>query len=166
MEMNFLNVECALVHLGEKDTQVSKALAKLLAEHAVKGAEVKITGVADEINRMKFDSDEKLSDVIEVGDEWVISIISGEDETAWANVFPRHHEEAQAAADSVKDTTDNPTSPTSTVGAEDASVKSEKANANESIALKVGKVVLTVAAVGAAIGAGVWAWKKWSKSST
>lgn len=37
---------------------------------------------------------------------------------------------------------------------------------NNELALKIGKGVLYVAGAGAAIAAGVWAWKKWGSSST
>ena len=37
---------------------------------------------------------------------------------------------------------------------------------DNALALKIGKAVLYTAGAGAAIAAGVWAWKKWGSSST
>ena len=88
MEMIFANVGLALVFLSKENSPLQVALGKLLAEHALPDAEVKITDVAGEITGMTFDSGENLSEVISVGDDWVISIHSGEENSAWANVFP------------------------------------------------------------------------------
>jgi hypothetical protein len=165
MEMVFLNVERALNFLAKENSPLRVALGMLLQEHAQKDAEVKIFGEGGVITRMTFSSDKNLSDVIEVGED-VISVHSGAEDAAWANVFPRGSKEAQDASG---DSTDKPAAETTSKDeAVDAvEVKSEKtAAADETLALKVGKVVLTVAAVGAAVGAGVWAWKKWGKSST
>ena len=156
MEMVFLNVDLALGFLAKGNTPLRVALGMLLKEEAVQDAEVKIFCSGGEIERMTFKSTHTLRKDIPCGDV-VISVLSDDEENVcvWTS---------KAAAESVE-SVDKPASPTSKEDAVDATVKSEKSTADETLALKVGKVVLTVAAIGAAVGAGVWAWKKWGKSS-
>jgi len=152
MEMVFQNVERALNFLAKENSPLRVALGKLLTEEAVQDAEVKIFGSGGEIERMTFKSTHTLRKDIPCGDV-VISVLSEEENVCvWTS----------KAADSADKPAAETTSKEEAVDA--VEVKSEKAT-DDALALKVGKIVLTVAAVGATIGAGVWAWKKWGSNS-
>lgn len=155
MQVNFPNIARAIKFLLINDSVAASKLIQILNTHASEEDDVVINTMAGEITSMEFTSTHSVEETIET-DEMEICIHTVEGTTS------------TTATVSSKSTTSKETKMNTeqTTAPQQPAQAAAPATDDNALALKIGKAVLYTAGAGAAIAAGVWAWKKWGSSSS
>jgi cell division septation protein DedD len=163
MQVNFPNTARAIKFLLINDSVAASKLIQILNTHASEEDDVVINTSAGEIVSMEFTSTHSVEEHIET-DDCEIRIHTLENTTtATATVSSKTNQTNESTMN-----TENSASTSSTQQAAAPQQQPTPAPAAEdnALALKIGKAVLYTAGAGAAIAAGVWAWKKWGSSTS
>lgn len=190
MQIHCHDIERAVAHLEKSSDENAKHFINVLKEHAV-DQDVRITFNQGNLVNMTFTSTHEVSKEIDTGDFLIIihsvgnaaSVIISElvDEVvcdidgvpvidASGNTIPEQRNNQTTSTESKTMNTESSNNNSATQQQAAAPQQHAPAPApaadNNQLALKIGKGVLYVAGAGAAIAAGVWAWKKWGSSSS
>ena len=162
MQVVCFNITRAQAHLEKtNDAATAALLIQVLKEHAVEDAEISIFSEKGNVTHVTFTATHEVDMEIEA-DDTVISIHTEQNDQATATVSS-----SNPSTESKTMNTENTTNASST---QQAAAPQQPAQApaaeDNALALKIGKAVLYTAGAGAAIAAGVWAWKKWGSSSS
>lgn len=162
MQVVCFNITRAQAHLEKtNDAATAALLIQVLKEHAVEDAEISIFSEKGNVTHVTFTATHEVDMEIEA-DDTVISIHTEQNDQATATVSS-----SNPSTESKTMNTENTTNASST---QQAAAPQQPAQApaaeDNALALKIGKAVLYTAGAGAAITAGVWAWKKWGSSSS
>lgn len=160
MQVNFPNTARAIKFLLINDSVAASKLIQILNTHASEEDDVVINTMAGEITSMEFTSTHSVEETIET-DEMEICIHTVEGTTSTtATVSSSNSSKAKTM------NTENTTNASATQQAAPQQPAQAPAAEDNALALKIGKAVLYTACAGAAIAAGVWAWRKRGSSST
>ena len=162
MQVNFPNTARAIKFLLINDSNVANKLIEILNTHASEEDDVVINTMAGEITSMEFTSTHSVEETIET-DEMEICIHTVEGTTTTTATVSSSN---SSSSKEPKMNTENTTNASSTQQQAAPQQPSAAPADNNALALKIGKAVLYTAGAGAAIAAGVWAWKKWGSSSS
>lgn len=164
MQVNFPNTARAIKFLLINDSNVANKLIEILSTHASEEDDVVINTLAGEIVSMEFTSTHEVEEHIETDDiEICIHTVKGTT-TSTATVSSKSTTSTESKTMNTEQNTAFASS-TQQAAAQQTAPAAPAADNNE-LALKIGKGVLYAAGAGAAIAAGVWAWKKWGSSPT
>lgn len=159
MQVVCFNIARAQAHLEKtNDAATAALLISVLKEHAVEDSEISIFSEKGNVTHMTFKSTHEVDLEIEA-DDTVISIHTDQVDQATATVSSKTN-----STESKTMNTEN----TTNASAQQAAPQQQptQQHVDNTLALKIGKAVLYTAGAGAAIAAGVWAWRKWGSSST
>lgn len=160
MQVVCFNIARAQAHLEKtNDAATAALLITVLKQHAVEDSEISIFSEQGNVTHMTFKSTHEVDLEIEA-DGTVISIRTDQTDQATATVS------SNTSSKETKMNTENTTNASSTQQQAAPQQPSAAPADKNALALKIGKAVLYTAGAGAAIAAGVWAWKKWGSSST
>lgn len=162
MQVNFPNTARAIKFLLINDSVAASKLIQILNTHASEEDDVVINTMAGEITSMEFTSTHSVEETIET-DEMEICIHTVEGTTTTTATVSSSN---SSSSKEPKMNTENTTNASSTQQQAAPQQPSAAPADNNALALKIGKAVLYTAGAGAAIAAGVWAWKKWGSSSS
>ena len=188
MQIHCFNIERAITYLEKSSDENAKHFINVLKEHAV-DQDVRITFNQGNLVNMTFTSTHEVSQEIDTGDFLIIihsvgnaaSVIISElvDEVvcdidgvpvidASGNTIPeqRNNQTTSTESKTMNTESSNNNSATQQQAAAPQQPAPAPAAEDNQLALKIGKAVLYTAGAGAAIAAGVWAWKKWGSSTT
>ena len=163
MQVNFPNTARAIKFLLINDSVAASKLIQILNTHASEEDDVVINTMAGEITSMEFTSTHSVEETIET-DEMEICIHTVEGTTTTTATVSSSNSSSKEPKMNTEQTTAQ-TSSTQQAAAPQQPAPAPAAEDN-ALALKIGKAVLYTAGAGAAIAAGVWAWKKWGSSSS
>lgn len=163
MQVVCFNLARAQAHLEKtNDAATAALLITVLKEHAVEDSEISIFSEKGNVTHMTFTSTHEVDMEIEA-DDTVISIHTEQNDQATATVSSSNTSSSKAKTMNTENS--NNASATQQAAPQQQPAAAPAAEDN-TLALKIGKGVLYVAGAGAAIAAGVWAWKKWGSSSS
>ena len=164
MQVVCFNITRAQAHLEKtNDAATAALLIQVLKEHAVEDAEISIFSEKGNVTHVTFTATHEVDMEIEA-DDTVISIHTEQNDQATATVSSSNTSSSKAKTMNAENT--NNASATQQTAAPQQQPAQAPAAEDNALALKIGKAVLYTAGAGAAIAAGVWAWKKWGSSSS
>ena len=164
MQIHCFNIERAVTHLEKSSDENAKHFINVLKEHAV-DQDVRITFNQGNLVSMTFTSTHEVDEEIDAGES--VIFIHSVDNAATATVSSSNSSPSfKETKMNTEQTTASTSSTQQAAGAPQQSAPAAPAAEDNALALKIGKAVLYTAGAGAAIAAGVWAWKKWGSSST
>lgn len=165
MQVNFPNTARAIKFLLINDSVAASKLIQILNTHASEEDDVVINTMAGEITSMEFTSTHSVEETIET-DEMEICIHTVEGTTTTTATVSSSNSSSSKEPKMNTEQTTAQTSSTQQAAAPQQQPTPAPAAEDNALALKIGKAVLYTAGAGAAIAAGVWAWKKWGSSSS
>lgn len=160
MQIHCFNIERAVTHLEKSSDENAKHFINVLKEHAV-DQDVRITFNQGNLVSMTFTSTHEVDEEIDAGES--VIFIHSVDNAATATVSSSNSSSFKETKMNTEQTT---AQASSTQQAAPQQQPAPAAAADNALALKIGKAVLYTAGAGAAIAAGVWAWRKWGSSSS
>lgn len=165
MQVNFPNIARAIKFLLINDSVAASKLIQILNTHASEEDDVVINTMAGEITSMEFTSTHSVEETIET-DEMEICIHTVEGTTSTTATVSSKSTASKETKMNTEQTTAQASSTQQTTAPQQPAQAAAPATDDNALALKIGKAVLYTAGAGAAIAAGVWAWRKWGSSST
>lgn len=164
LEVICYTIERVTAHIQKNnDAKVAAALIKILNDHAVDGEPISIKYANNSVASMCFTATHEVEEHVET-DECEICIHTLENTTtATATVSSKTNPSTESKTMNTENTANASSTQQAAAPQQPAQAPAAEDNA---LALKIGKAVLYTAGTGAAIAAGVWAWKKWSSSSS